>query len=90
MEDTIYIGKNYSTVTKAVYKNGRWVVDQYVTESRSTDLDSWSTKEVSASATADELSKAMAEASITIIKYLQAVGGSLFLEDEIGSEEIKQ
>jgi hypothetical protein len=81
------IGYSVVTDTRCTKsKDGYWIVEQTLTQSRTKDGEDWETKKISMKATDKNLERASDITAMSILLYLERIDGDLFneqKEDEI-------
>lgn len=74
-----FIGKRVRTEILATRgEDGRWTVAHKIVQSRSKDLDNWENAQISSNVVSDDMDKALAEATLQLMAYLESVKGDLF------------
>lgn len=82
--------KGYRVTTVSTAKlgdDGFWVVDAKLSQERKEDGKDWESKEISSTARSVDLEEALGQTQLSMIAYLNTIGGDLFQEDVVKEEK---
>jgi hypothetical protein len=73
----MFVGKEITVVTKSMLENNKWNTKMTYKESVTEDGNEWVHKSTESSAVANSLETSVDHCYVTILRYINSIGGSL-------------